>query len=443
VGISPEQLILWSAQACGILPVTSVCNVACIFCSNHQNPADVEIVRIPHRTLAQIAETLTYLIPQGKIIIGESASRINEGEPFCHPEIREILTMVRNRFPDVLIQVTTNGSRIDDSMVRFIQTIMPVEIYLSLNSADPEWRSRLMADPDPMQSIQAPVKLSQATIPYHGSLVAMPHITGYDDIRKTIAMLDRHQAKTIRVFYPGFTKASGRPPFSHTTLMTWLDGIANDFSVPILPEPPFIQDLVPRIEGVLPDSPAARCGLRRGDVILQVAGIDGWSRVDVFRRIRDLADPDLVISRNQMKVTLRMEKKQGALSGLVMHYDLDPERILDALHVIHRHRAQQVLIISSTLAWRMVCAGFQKESPADLKWRVQPAENRFFGGTIKAAGLLLVNDYLQVIAQTISAGECPDLILIPEESFDPWGRDLIGCSYGAIRESFGINVELV
>ena len=140
------ELILRSAQEHGVLPLTSKCNVACLFCSNRQNPPDIRAFDIETLTLEQIDEILSYMTPKKKIVIGESATRINEGEPLTHPDFIEVLRKIRKRFPETLIQITTNGSLLTDSLAAQIRDLEPLEIFLSLNSASSAMRFALMND---------------------------------------------------------------------------------------------------------------------------------------------------------------------------------------------------------------------------------------------------------------------------------------------------------
>lgn len=74
-----------------ILPITTVCNVRCAFCSHNQNPPEVQAIAIPHLDFDMIADLLDYLDGDRKIIIGESTSLIMEGEPFTHPRFFDVL----------------------------------------------------------------------------------------------------------------------------------------------------------------------------------------------------------------------------------------------------------------------------------------------------------------------------------------------------------------
>lgn len=201
-----EQLILSSAQAYNILPITSRCDAACVFCSHRQNPPQVETVSFGPRSLAEAERTMSFLDGAQPIFIGESATRIVEGEPLTHPELREILLRLRQRFPRTLISLTTNGIRLDGEMACLFRDLGRVEVNLSLNSASPlHWQTLMGRSKCPEASRQAAVWLREYAIPFHGSLVAMPHVVGWEDIGAAIRFLDQQRARTIRVFLPGYS----------------------------------------------------------------------------------------------------------------------------------------------------------------------------------------------------------------------------------------------
>lgn len=106
-------LLYKTVQDNNILPITTICNVRCAFCSHHQNPPEVQAIAIPHLDFDLILDLLDYLDGSRKIIIGESTSLIMEGEPFTHPAFFETLEAIRHKFPQTPIQVTTNGHLAD------------------------------------------------------------------------------------------------------------------------------------------------------------------------------------------------------------------------------------------------------------------------------------------------------------------------------------------
>ena len=92
-------LLYKTVQDNNILPITTICNVRCAFCSHQQNPPEVQAIAIPHLSFDLIIDLLDYLDGGRKIIIGESTSLIMEGEPFTHPQFFETLEAIRHKFP--------------------------------------------------------------------------------------------------------------------------------------------------------------------------------------------------------------------------------------------------------------------------------------------------------------------------------------------------------
>ncbi len=55
-----EYLIFHTAMESNILPITSVCDTKCIFCSHKDNPTDIRVISIPHRSLEEIEMTINF-----------------------------------------------------------------------------------------------------------------------------------------------------------------------------------------------------------------------------------------------------------------------------------------------------------------------------------------------------------------------------------------------
>lgn len=83
-----KELILESAAQSNILPIISTCNVQCRFCSNRQNPPLAETLSMPPVSLELVDEALSLMDPGKPVVIGESVTRLTEGEPFVHPGVR-------------------------------------------------------------------------------------------------------------------------------------------------------------------------------------------------------------------------------------------------------------------------------------------------------------------------------------------------------------------
>ena len=102
--------------------------------------------------------------------------------------------------------------------------------------------------------------IKRAKLPFHGSLVAMPHQVGWSDTAATVRCLAEHGALTIRVFLPGYTKYA--PPALQFPLNLWSEVITRaqewtrQYNVPVIPEPYLPEDLMPSIWGVMQNTGA-------------------------------------------------------------------------------------------------------------------------------------------------------------------------------------------
>ena len=316
-----QKLLVAAVRDHNVLPLTGRCNLSCCFCSHAQNPPGAQAYDFPPLEEQRLLALAAYLNPEKKIVIGESATRLREGEPLTHPRFIAIVTTLRERFPDTPLQVTTNGSLLNASTVQLLAALAPLELVLSLNSASAEGRRRLMNDPRPRATLQALDRIAAAGIPLHGSVVPLPHLVGWDDLEQTLRRLDSAGARTIRLLLPGFTRfgRSGLlpPPGTREECLRLAANLKQELRAPLLPEPPQIDNFDPQIEGTLPGSPAARAGLQAGDRILAIDGEKPVTRVAAFNLAQSRGNPAVAFGEtvSGSKVSFRNGKgKPRALS---------------------------------------------------------------------------------------------------------------------------------
>jgi NifB/MoaA-like Fe-S oxidoreductase len=427
-----------------VLPLTSHCNLGCIFCSHRQNPPEVKTFRIPPLAKDTLLELAQFLDPSRKIIIGESATRLNEGEPFTHPDILSILEGLRRMFPRTQIAITTNATLLTEDTIRTLAALQPLELTVSLNSATTTGRHLLLHDNAPQRATQATQLLVRYRIPFHGSLLAMPHITGWDDMDETVRFLAKARAQTIRVFLPGYTQLAPealRFPLSLWDDVTkWAKKKSVELYVPVIPEPALCDNVLPEIYGVMRKTPAASAGLQPGCIIERINNTEVFSRVDAFEKIRRAVNPKLDITCGGEKKKIALKKKTREVPGFVVHFDFDPQRF-DEIHAeINRHQAKRPLLLASEFAFPLLLHLAERLGlPSNA---VHPVPSLFFGGSIKAAGLLTMADFLSVAKEAL-AHKKYDLILIPREALDKRGRDLVGMGIEHLTTQLAINVRVV
>ncbi|MDN5344469.1 MAG: hypothetical protein PWQ18_580 [Clostridia bacterium] len=454
------QLAFQTAAHYNILPLTSGCNLRCLFCSHRQNPPGVETWYLPPLKLDHIETLLDFLDGSRKIVIGESATRLIEGEPLTHPDFLAILTRVRQRFPGTRVEITTNGTLLTPDLARAMADLGPLEINLSLNSASPEGRLKLMGDTKPAPALEAPLTLHQAGIPYHGSLVACPWLVGWQDVRETVLHLARSGARTVRIFLPGYTRLAPPelrfPGELRQQLAGELEELRSLTDIPLLLEPPFLPNLIPVIEGVIPGTPAAAVGLQRGDLVLEVDGRQPRCRVEAYRLASVPGRRRLLIGRRQrpgpggyagtpatrdgwQKNFFELQIGEEG-SGLTFTWDFDPDLFIEVEKICRRHGAGRAVVLTSQLAAMIV---EQALAALPLSLHVVATPSRFFGGSIGCAGLLTLADFRAAWQEQQGNGRSADLIILPAIAFDYRGRDLVGEHYLDLAELTNIPVELI
>ena len=423
-----QQLLVEAVRKDNVLPLTGLCNLSCIFCSHRNNPPGTSafsFAPLPEETWSDLAH---YLDPGRKIIIGESATRLREGEPFTHPQFQQVMQKLRLLYPKTLIQLTTNGSLFGKETGAFLAALKPLELVISLNSASAKWRRLIMNDNEPETVLAVPELLASHDIPFHGSLVALPHLTGFNNLDATVTELNRCGAETIRILLPGYTAMGDPsiipPPGTKKKLYAYAASANTRFQSVVLVEPPLIEDLEPLVEGVIKESPASKAGLLFGDRVDSIDGVKPLTRVEAFKMIDSKAGAQLIISRGNRNIKASINSSFLKTSGLVMNYDLDPDQVLRVKSRLSE--SFKTLMLLSEPALRRWQAATVKYDLENITFKT--VRSNFFGGSINCAGLLTVGDFQAALHETELPGQYKQ-VLIPSIAFDDSGRDMCGIHY--------------
>ena len=443
-----QRLILNSAIEANILPITSRCDSRCIFCSHKNNPKDIDVISVGVRSMEEITRTLAFLNPHNVITIGESATQIIEGEPFSHPQLTGIISLTRRVYPETPIEITTNGRHLTKEMVEFLKATGNIKLNISLNSASVRGRKLLMGDTKKQsdQTLEGIKLLADFDMPFSSSMVAMPNITGWEDIRDTIEFLAANKSTAIRVFMPSSSSRAKPDIFPdedkiYVQLREFISTLSPELPCPVLIEPSNVSDLTPVVSGVLKDSPAWKAGIRRGDIILKVNGQTPRCRVEAWNMLVPMGNISVEVKKNDRKEGVSWINESEGDSGITMEYDFDPARAENLRQTVLACPGKSLLLTSefgnAVVQTVLELIGLEKD-------RAEPVmvKNRTFGGTIRAAGLLTVVDYFTAYTSWRESSREPSRIIIPLESFNSLGFDLKHKHFSELQRLTGVPVVL-
>lgn len=425
-----------------ILPLISECNTSCVFCSHRQNPSEVEVFRMPKLSVDDFGELTDFLHADRKIIIGESATRIVEGEPLLYRGCLDVVTMLREKYRGTPIQITTNGILLDNHVVSKLVELDNIELNISVNCVNPSKRCKILKSDTNIRKV---IEMLNGRIKMSGSCVFLPDMMTSEDLEQIVELLDSNGADTVRIFLPGYTYLSGkeyelRQIYDQVNCIA--DSLRSKYRIPIVVEPTFISDLAARVEGVIPRAFASVAGIRHGDIITEVDGVKVLTRVDAFSKAFRKANPTITILRGGEQKNIKLEKRANSAPGFVVLFDADTDVINQINMTAKRYGAEKVLIVTSRLA-EGILSNLQKNPELVCVTDVLTAENLYFGGTIQCAGLLTLSDVVEAASKYIMNNPKPDLILLPPIMFDHRRRDLLGCSIGDIKDVLGVPVDTV
>jgi uncharacterized Fe-S cluster-containing radical SAM superfamily protein len=189
------------------LPISAQCNAHCLFCSNHLNPFPV--ISGMFREMEDVKLQLAAMSANDDPIrLSDSLpGRISEGEALLHPQLFEILDLIRRKFFYSKLCFTTNASMLDEEFIRRLAPYRPIEITISMHSTQPELWAKIFRKTaaEARNAIAAPTLLKRSGIEMLGTIVPLPKVCGWDDVEKTYGHLVEGGAKEIILFWPGHT----------------------------------------------------------------------------------------------------------------------------------------------------------------------------------------------------------------------------------------------
>ena len=448
--------------------LSTVCNCHCRFCYEDGNPPGL-FEREPPFVSLEEAETRRRYLHDGKGLPRESKGFF---EPLANPHFLELLELAREQDPEGLIDVTTNGAGLSEQLIDRLAALAPIYVNVSLISSHVDLRRTVMADRLSGQAIRAIELLREREIPFMGTLVPWPD-QGLDDVAATLAYLDRHEARFIRVSMPGLSRHHRR--YSPGNLDEWLPKVRErvlaareGLATPVLISPwaHVTSSIDPVVEGVVRASPAAEAGVETGDRIMEVDG----------KRVVSRSHAESLLERAMPGGVVQMSLRRGAETittvlrepavgidaypyrprdytrldfpgmhfGIVLPGSFHLQYLKQIRAAIEERGARHALVLTSHLLHDLV-AELTSQVPlsngADIELLVP--KNRYFGGDVTVGDLWVLEDVAAAVREHCRSHRAPDLIILPSSFLSRWHRDLLGVPYTELERSLGTPVALV
>ena len=163
----------------GTFELTPVCNMDCKMCYVRLSACEQQAIG----PLADAAHWLT--LGRQAMEAGMLYLLLTGGEPFLHPQFREILEGLHKM--GFLITINSNGTMIDESVIAWLKNCPPVRINISLYGASNDTYDRLCGNPKGFtQTVKAigllkeagiSVKLNCSLTPYNAG--DLPEMVAY------------------------------------------------------------------------------------------------------------------------------------------------------------------------------------------------------------------------------------------------------------------------
>ncbi len=405
--------ILYSEAEHNVLPLCSLCHNGCVFCS-HKNIGRSDYLYGFYdykRETDEIIEHIDFLDPSKKVFIGESATKIFEGEPFLFKGLMEVLKAVRKRVKKSAISITTSGGFITDEFFDAAASLGPVEMNFSLNSFDEKIRDKIVLDKK-TQRVFANFERLCAMGDYLKLSVSLMAInektTPVESLLEDIRKLRLYsKVSVIKVFLPRFAENQFLNFFTdYGAFRDYCEKVKSSFAninggggAPVILEP-----LEPDCGGeiivhsVMAGSKAAEVFIKPGDRIKEVNGAAPVSKTHAYKLITSSKKRVLVTVEDSAGgppkniVFSEYNAERDGACGIVFTADMPAQTIEKLKHAgeVIAENGKRGIIVTTPLSLGYIRGVLERfEIPA---LEAAAFKNCRFGGNIDCVGLLTLND---------------------------------------------------
>ena len=186
----------------GTFELTPVCNMNCKMCYVRMSKQQQEAVR-PLRTAEEWLSLAEEARQAGMLYL-----LLTGGEPFLHPQFREILTSLHGM--GFVISINSNATLIDAETVQWLKRVPPVRINITLYGASNETYARLCGNPQGFTQVMNAIRLLKEA----GISVKLNYsVTTYnaDDMEDNFAFdqSEKHNVQASTYMFPPLRRDPG------------------------------------------------------------------------------------------------------------------------------------------------------------------------------------------------------------------------------------------
>lgn len=456
------------------------CNANCKFCYLQANPSNIRIGKKENNADCSKQELMTRIK-----YFGENSNLFSSSyevkEFFNSPYFEETLLELRKKC-DHDFMFVTNGSLLTEEKIKFLSTVMPVTLIISVIVISEKKRGELLFDElitDEREKLnQVMMKsfslLNKYHIPFIGSITAWPTIK-YSDFIETIHYLEQFNPVAIRINMLGYTEKN--KPSIPVNDEFWYDfcsyihEASKETDVPLLPIPSqyyineFQRDILDvEVLGVVKNSPAFG-KVKKGDIVKKINGMSITSRDQLLDALNVLKGSKVLsVLRNDKIIDIILDEdsnqnypyagtfygKYQFPYGIVIPESIQLKQIKEILTIMERTKKQHALLIVGPLLKKTVLRYFKllgaqiNEENSEVKLKnktiiIVPAQNYFLGGNMKIMDMCVISDFIKVIEENKTRNT--DIVILPDSMFNLWGNDLLGVHKDMLKKCVDIPVE--
>jgi len=453
-----EKYILYSEAEQNVLPLGFSCGSNCVFCSHKNIGAGSYLYEFTRysRSADEIIEHVGFLDPGKRVAIGDSATKIFEGEPFLNKDLVRVLRAVRTRVKKAPIVITTSGALIGMDFFEALDDLAPVYVNFSLNSYDRDVLKAIAPGLQAGKVFENFEKLCAAkeSVKVCASLMAVNgRLTNAEGIARDVARMRLIEGlEMIRIFLPRFSdKSFGfffRDMDEYRSYVREIISMAGSFSgpgTPVMAEPVAPESAEVSVFRVIPGSRAALGGAAPGDRILSVNGKIPVTRSHAHSMIvKSRERVDIRIESGKNLVYENFDGTTEGAGGIVFESDIS-HNAYESLKNINKKltdEGRSAVMATTGLSTDYIGAFLAKHGFSSLN--PFPVTNRSFGGNIDCAGLLSFRDIANAINEKHSKASSlknrESALIIPGAMLDHLEIDIAGTSLFDFTEETGYEV---